>query len=253
MDFAYLGSGSKGNAALIEAGSTTLMLDCGFSVTEAESRLERLGRKPSEIDGIVVTHEHGDHIAGVGRFARRHRTPVWMTAGTWRAARDRDVPDLRIVNCHERFAIGDIDLHPMPVPHDALEPCQYVFSSGRRRLGILTDTGHVTRHILEQLKRCDALVIECNHDVDMLMSGPYPRRLKERVVGHLGHLNNGQARELVSGIDAGRLQHIVAVHVSEVNNTDQLARVALAEGLGRGEEHIEVAGQSGGLDWHKIE
>jgi phosphoribosyl 1,2-cyclic phosphodiesterase len=247
--FAYLGSGSKGNAALVEAGGTTVMLDCGFSLAEVEIRLARLGRTPSDVDAIVVTHEHGDHIGGVARFARRHRTPVWMTPGTWAAARDRDIPVLRLFSCHEPFGLGELELQPMPVPHDAREPCQFVFSDGARRLGILTDTGHVTVHVAQRLAVCDALVIECNHDVDMLLEGPYPQRLKQRVVGQLGHLNNGQARELVAALEPTRLQHVVAVHVSEVNNTPELARGALAAGLGCDAQEIALACQSGGLDW----
>jgi phosphoribosyl 1,2-cyclic phosphodiesterase len=247
--FAYLGSGSKGNAALIEAGSTTLMLDCGFSVTSVESRLARRDRSPADVDGLVVTHEHADHIGGVARFARRHRVPVWMTPGTWAVARDRDIPDLRLFSCHETFSIGDLELEPMPVPHDAREPCQFVFGDGARRLGILTDTGHVTPHISARLRTCDALVVECNHDVDMLLEGPYPMRLKERVRGQLGHLNNGQAGALAAGVDATRLQHVVAVHISEVNNTPGLARTALAEGLGCDEADIGLAAQDEGLDW----
>lgn len=252
MRFAYLGSGSKGNAALVEAGATTVMLDCGFSLIEAEARLARLGRAPSAIAAIVVTHEHADHLGGVARFARRHRVPVWMTPGTWAAARDRDIPELRLFSCHESFALGDLELHPMPVPHDAREPCQFVFGDGALRLGVLTDAGHVTAHIVERLAGCDALVIECNHDVDMLLDGPYPPRLKQRVVGQLGHLNNGQARDLVGRLPAARLQHVVAVHVSEVNNTPVLARGALAEGLGCEPGDIELACQAGGLDWRSL-
>lgn len=249
MRFAYLGSGSKGNAALVEAGGTTVMLDCGFSVAEVEARLARLGRAPGDVDAVVVTHEHSDHIAGVARFARRHRVPVWMTPGTWAATRDRDIPDLRLFSCHQPFELGDLELEPMPVPHDAREPCQFVFSDGASRLGILTDAGHVTAHISARLKTCDALVIECNHDVDMLLDGPYPRHLKERVVGQLGHLNNGQAGDLVAGLESRRLQHVVAVHVSEVNNTPALARGALAAGLGCDPAEIELACQAGGLNW----
>jgi phosphoribosyl 1,2-cyclic phosphodiesterase len=252
LRFAYLGSGSKGNAALVEAGSTTVMLDCGFAVAETESRLARLGRDPADIAAILVTHEHSDHIGGVARFARRHRVPVWMTAGTWAAARDRDIPNLRLFSCHEPFAIGDLELAPMPVPHDAREPCQFVFSDGARRLGILTDTGHVTPHVAGLLAECDALVIECNHDLDMLLSGPYPQSLKRRVAGQLGHLNNDQARDLAAGLRHDRLQHVVAVHVSEVNNTAVLARGALADGLGCAPEDIELACQGGGLGWHRL-
>ncbi len=252
MKFSYLGSGSKGNAALVESGDTLVMLDCGFSVAEAENRLARLSRSPADIDAILVTHEHSDHIGGVARFSRRHDVPVWMTAGTWAAARDKGVPDLRLFNCHQKFEVGELTLRPMPVPHDAREPCQFVFDDGHRRLGILTDTGHITPHIEERLAACDALVIECNHDLDRLMIGPYPRRVKERVAGQLGHLNNHQAAHLVAGVDVARLQHLVAVHISEINNTCELAKAALEEAMGTAAEMVEFADQEAGLEWREL-
>ena len=250
--FAYLGSGSKGNSALVQAGKTCVMVDCGFSVTATEARLARLGMSADSIDALLVTHEHSDHIGGVARLARRYGMPVWMTAGTYAAAPDREIADPRLFSCHESFAIGDLEVEPMPVPHDAREPCQFVFGDGRRRLGILTDIGHVTRHVEDSLSVCDALVIECNHDLEMLMSGPYPRPLKERVAGHLGHLNNEQASALVKGLDTGRLQHLVAVHISEVNNTRELAVNALASASGGVAEDIQFACQDAGLDWREL-
>ncbi len=251
--FSYLGSGSKGNSALVSSGNTCVMIDCGFSVAAAEARLARLGSSADSIDALLVTHEHSDHIGGVARMARRHGIPVWMTPGTFAAASDRDIPGLNLFNCHESFEIGDLQVEPMPVPHDAREPCQFVFSDGNLRLGILTDTGHVTRHITERLSGCDGLVIECNHDLDMLMRGPYPMTVKRRVAGDLGHLNNGQSEALIKGIDTGRLQHVVAVHISETNNTLQLALRALASALGVREREIGAACQDGGLDWRHID
>jgi phosphoribosyl 1,2-cyclic phosphodiesterase len=251
--FSYLGSGSKGNSALVSSGSTCIMIDCGFSVAAAEARLARLGHAADRIDALLVTHEHSDHIGGVARMARRHRIPVWMTPGTFAAAPDQDIPGLNLLNCHESLAVGDLQIEPMPVPHDAREPCQFVFSDGSRRLGILTDTGHVTRHISERLSGCDALVIECNHDLDMLMRGPYPMTVKRRVAGDLGHLNNAQSAGLVESIDTHRLQYLVAVHISETNNTRQLALQALAAALGAGVHDIDAACQNGGLDWRQID
>jgi len=251
--FSYLGSGSKGNSALVSSGGTVVMIDCGFSVTAAEARLDRLGCSAQAIDALLVTHEHSDHIGGVARMARRHGIPVWMTPGTFAAAPDRDIPDVRLFNCHEAFEVGDLQIEPMPVPHDAREPCQFVFGDGDRRLGILTDTGHITRHISERLSGCDGLVIECNHDFDMLMRGPYPMTVKRRVAGDLGHLNNGQSASLIEAVDTGRLQHLVAVHISETNNTRLLALQALASALGVPEREIDAACQDGGLDWRQID
>ncbi|MGB5590667.1 MAG: MBL fold metallo-hydrolase [Gammaproteobacteria bacterium] len=252
LRFSYLGSGSKGNSALVEADGTCLMVDCGFSANETEARLGRLERGPADIDAILVTHEHGDHIGGVARFARRHRIPVWMTPGTLAAARDRDFPDLNLINCHQHFAINGIEVRPMPVPHDAREPCQFCFSDGSRSLGILTDTGHITAHIVQHLGEVDALVIECNHDLDMLMRGPYPAALKQRVRGDLGHLNNNQSAELVANLTASKMQYLIAVHISEVNNTPELARDTLAAAAGISGKEIETVCQQQGLGWRQL-
>ncbi|MGI9265025.1 MAG: MBL fold metallo-hydrolase [Gammaproteobacteria bacterium] len=252
MKFSYLGSGSKGNAALVEAGSTLVMVDCGFSVTQVESRLDRLSRSARDIDAIVVTHEHSDHLGGVARLARRYELPVWMTAGTWAAARDKKIPSLHLFNSHQTFSVGDLTLRPMPVPHDAREPCQFVFDDGQRRLAILTDTGHITPHIVERLEQCDALVIEFNHDYEMLMLGPYPQKVKQRVAGNLGHLNNRQAAEMVGRLDLSKLQHLVAVHISEVNNSVTHAMKALSDELGEDAQRVEFAGQKTGLGWREL-
>lgn len=252
LRFAYLGSGSRGNAALVEAGDTCVMLDCGFGLAETERRLARLGRSPADIAAVLVTHEHSDHVGGVARFARRHDIEVWMTPGTRAAVAHRAPPKVRLFDCHQPFAVGDLELRPMPVPHDAREPCQFVFGDGGRRLGILTDTGHVTAHVRASLAVCDALVLECNHDLEMLNAGPYPAPVKRRVAGDLGHLNNQQAADLVCQLDAARLRHLVAVHISLTNNTRELALGALAAAAGCASADLEAACQEGGLGWREV-
>ncbi|HXG27618.1 MAG TPA: MBL fold metallo-hydrolase, partial [Nevskiales bacterium] len=252
MRFAYLGSGSRGNAALIQAGRTLLLLDCGFSVAETERRLARLGVTPADLAAIVVTHEHADHLGGVARLARKHRLPVWMTRGTHAAWLERDVPMPEFCCAHTAFALGDIELAPYPVPHDAREPCQFVFSDGQRRIGVLSDAGHITPHIRASLSGCDALLLECNHDPAMLADGPYPERLKARVGGPLGHLSNAQAAALLGEIDVSRLQHLVATHISETNNRPGLVRAALAAALNCDPGWIAVAEQEQGLDWREV-
>jgi phosphoribosyl 1,2-cyclic phosphodiesterase len=228
MRFASLGSGSRGNATLIESGGTRLLLDCGFPAREAERRLGDLGVDPQTLDAILVTHEHGDHVRGVGVMARRHELPVWMTPGTFRKAACGDIVDLMAFGAHEgELQIGDFTVRPFAVPHDAGEPVQFVFEAGGCRLGILTDTGSITPHVVESLGCCDALVLECNHDSGMLASGPYPRALQARVGGALGHLSNRQAAWLVGHLDTPRLRHLVAAHLSEKNNRPELARSAL--------------------------
>ena len=253
MRFAWLGSGSRGNAGLIEAGQTRLLLDCGFTAKETERRLARLGLEPADLAGVLVTHEHRDHIAGVSVLARRHRLPVWMTPGTHRQAGDLgELPGLALFNCHEPFAVGDLQVEPFPVPHDAREPSQFVFSDGARRLGVLTDAGRSTPHVEAVLAGCDGLLLECNHDADMLADGPYPPTLKARVGGGHGHLSNAQAAELLGRLDTARLQHIAALHLSEENNRPGLAREALGAALGCGPDWVATAGQAEGLDWRQL-
>lgn len=252
MRFASLGSGSRGNATLVEQGDTLLMVDCGFSCVEVERRLQRLGRTADQLTAILVTHEHADHLGGVARLARRHQLPVWMTAGTAAMHRDGDLPQQCRFNGHESFAIGELEIHPFPVPHDAREPCQFVFSDGAWRLGILTDAGCVTEHMVRSLDGCDALLLECNHDPRMLANGPYSPRLKARVGGPLGHLSNQQAAELLRRLDSRRLQHLVAAHLSDKNNTPELARQALRAVTGGGNDGLVIADQAEGFGWREL-
>ena len=229
MRFASLGSGSKGNGMLVEQGSTCVLIDCGFSLRSVEQRLARLGKSLDDLSAVIVTHEHSDHIRGVSVLARRTRLPVYMTPGTAGHYHDKDrddeIPGLCYFNSHQTFAIDELEIQPFPVPHDAREPSQLVFSDGRHKLGLLTDTGHITRHIESMLDGCDALMLECNYDTAMLQAGPYPESLKRRVGGEQGHLSNDQAASLLAGLDCSRLQHIVAAHVSEKNNTREHARL----------------------------
>ena len=202
--FASLGSGSKGNATLIEVGKTRILMDCGFSVKETEKRLLRLGCDVSSLTAVVVTHEHGDHINGVGRLSRKHKLPVWLTHGTCLAAKDSDFVKTCFIEPDTAFEIGDIHLQPFRVPHDAREPCQFIFSDGGFRLGVLSDLGHATPHVLRNLVSLDALMLECNYDYDMLMQGSYPYSLKQRVSGGLGHLDNLQSEAILKKIDLSK-------------------------------------------------
>jgi phosphoribosyl 1,2-cyclic phosphodiesterase len=254
MRFALLGSGSRGNATLVVKGKTALLIDCGFSARELEARLNRLGMSAVDLNGIVVTHEHNDHIGGVGAVARKHKLPVWLSHGSYSAGQRRlgELPERHELNCHEVFEIGDMQLAPFPVPHDAREPCQFVVGDGDRRLGVLTDAGRSTQHIETCLDGCDALILECNHDRQMLAEGPYPPALQARVGGGLGHLSNEQSASLLGRLDTGKLQHLVAAHISEKNNRPELAVDALSGTLGCEPEWIAVAEQDHGLEWREI-
>lgn len=256
MRFASLGSGSAGNALIVEVGRTRLMLDCGFGIRETQSRLARLNLAPADIHGIVITHEHDDHAGGAFKFAARHDIPVWLTYGTLKmSARyfpSQHALQLHVIDSHTAFSVQDVVVQPYPVPHDAREPVQFVFSDGSRTLGVLTDVGRSTPHIEERLSGCHALVLECNHDADMLQKGPYSWPLKKRVGGELGHLENKDAANLLSSLDNSKLQHIVAAHLSAKNNTPQLARTALSQALACDPDWVGIADQAEGFDWRLI-
>ncbi|HHM06280.1 MAG TPA: MBL fold metallo-hydrolase [Gammaproteobacteria bacterium] len=252
MRFAVLGSGSRGNGLVIEAGGTCLLVDCGFSVQELGRRLAQVGRCLGDLSAVLVTHEHGDHVQGVAALARQRGLPVWLTAGTARHKGLADVPDRRLFHCHQDFAIGDLQIQPFPVPHDAAEPGQCVFGDGRVRLGLLTDCGSVTPHVEQCLDGVDALVLECNYEPVLLEGGDYPPALKRRVGGSYGHLSNAQAAALLGRIDTSCLQHVLAAHLSEKNNTPGLARAALADALGAMPGDVAVATQDQVLPWREI-
>ncbi len=254
MRFASLGSGSRGNATLVQHAETTLLIDCGFSRKQLELRLQRLGVRLTDLDAVLVTHEHGDHVGGVLAVARAAGVPVWTTNGTARAARLDQLPSsqLRLFSAQKPFQIKALEIQPFAVPHDAREPSQFVFSDGAQRLGLLTDVGEITPHIVAMLQGCDALLLEANYDEVMLENGPYPAMLKRRVGGRLGHLSNHQAAGLLQQMDCGRLQHLVAMHLSEKNNQPQLAQGALAAVLNCPPHELDYADQTLGFDWRVL-
>ena len=252
--FASLGSGSDGNALVVQVGKTCVLMDCGFNLGESVARLARLGLSPEALSGIVVTHEHGDHIAGVARLARKYSLPLWLTHGTLRAQSKLLGESISIteIDPHNSFSIGEVLVQPYLVPHDAAEPVQFVFGEGTKRLGVLTDAGSSTPYIERILSGCAALVLECNHDAEMLANGSYPFSLKNRVGGRLGHLNNDAAAALLAKLDNTQLQHIVAAHLSRKNNTPELAVQALSKALNCGAGWIGVATQNDGFSWREI-
>lgn len=254
MRFASLGSGSEGNALLVCVGETQVLLDCGFSLKDSIARMACLGIMPEQLSGILVTHEHGDHIGGVARLARNFDLPVWLTHGTLRSQPKAfaGISALHEIDPHGVFSIRDIEIFPYPVPHDAAEPVQFVFGDGARRLGVLTDVGCSTPHIEAMLSGCDALVLESNHDAGMLMNGDYPYSLKQRVGGRFGHLSNQESAAILVNLNTDRLQHLVAAHLSSRNNTPELAIEALSAALGCEKSWVGVATQETGFDWREI-
>jgi phosphoribosyl 1,2-cyclic phosphodiesterase len=252
LRFASLGSGSKGNGTLIECGKTRVLVDCGFSLAETERRLQRLGCAPDSLSAVLITHEHGDHANGVGRLSRRHKIPVWLTVGTHNMVRDNKFSSQHFINVNSAFEIADLHITPYPVPHDAREPCQFVFSDGAQRLGLLTDAGSITPHIVDLLQKLDGLLLECNYDARMLATGPYPPKLKTRVGGKYGHMDNHQARDLLQRIELSGLQHLLGMHLSEKNNLPEHAQQALSDGLGCESHWVTLATQEGGFDWREL-
>jgi len=255
MRFCSLGSGSSGNALVIESHSgstvTRVLVDCGFSQRELDGRLARAGLAPEDLDAVFVTHEHGDHVGCAMTLSRRHRLPLWMSRGTWRALGERVLPGdlLNLARDGESIAVGDLELLPFTVPHDALEPLQLCCRDGRSRLGVLTDTGMPTAHLLAQLQDCDALVLECNHDREMLARSRYPASLKARIGGTQGHLANDTAAAILAQCRHDRLRHVVAAHLSAENNLPALAAAALAAACGSQTTDIVVATAEAGVGW----
>ncbi len=252
MRFASIGSGSRGNATVINHKQTTVLVDCGFSAREVEKRIQQLKIEPSELAAILVTHEHADHISGVRVLARKYNLPVYATAGTAGSLSADMAALIQPISCHESFDVGELHVTPFPVPHDAREPSQFVFDDGQRRLGLLTDVGSITPLIEETLSGCDALMLEANHDLDMLQKGVYPEHLKQRVGGRLGHLNNVQSASLLKKIDTSRLQHLVAMHISEKNNAVDIVTPLLAEAMNCEQDWITIAEQEHGFDWREL-
>ena len=255
LRFASLGSGSSGNALVAEADGTLVLVDCGLNLRDTERRLARLGVEPSSIRAILVTHEHGDHAGRVFDFAAAHGVAVYLTYGSLVAleAEGKVIEGVRlsILTSREPLAIGGLEVRPFTVPHDAREPVQFVLSDGAARLGVLTDIGIGTPHVVEMLSGLDALVLECNYDRDMLWNGGYPRWLKERIAGPFGHLDNEESARLLGALERSRLKHVVAAHLSKQNNKPELARRALAGALGCEESWVSLASQDDGFDWRE--
>ena len=202
---------------------------------------------------VLVTHEHSDHLGGAFTCARRFNWSLMMTHGTLAASREnRGEALITLIDSHGSFSIGDISVQAFPVPHDAREPVQFVLTDGAARLGVLTDAGHVTSHMVDMLAGCDALVLECNHDEALLKEGSYAPALKRRIGGPWGHLDNAAAAFLLSSVKSSNLRHIVAAHLSEENNSPALARAALAAVLGCEDDWIGIATQNEGFAWREL-
>jgi phosphoribosyl 1,2-cyclic phosphodiesterase len=233
-----------------------VLIDCGLNLRDTEKRLARVGLAPADLAGILITHEHGDHSGCAFDFAAAHRVTIHLTYGTLLALEnDGKVLDgvkKVVLQAKDPFCIGDMEVAPFTVPHDAREPVQFVLSDGDARLGVLTDIGVSTPHVERTLSGLDALVLECNYDHDMLWAGPYPKWLKERIAGPFGHLDNRESERLLGALDRSKLKHVIGAHLSQHNNTPALARASLARALGCDESWVGLATQDDGFDWRSL-
>lgn len=250
LRFCSLASGSRGNALLVEHDKTLILVDCGLPLGKLNERLALSGRCVDDIDAVLVTHEHGDHCRGIGPLRRRRPLRLLTTPGTAKTIDSGD--DFEPINPARELAIGSIRVLPYPVPHDAREPCQFVFSAGGRRLGLLTDTGHATPVIRRSLEFCDALAIEFNHDRAMLENGSYPASVKARVGSRFGHLDNDQAAGLLAELLHPGLKAVVGLHLSERNNAPERVRAAAARALGESSVELRLAAQDEPTGWIEI-
>ena len=252
--FKSLGSGSSGNATVVQARCDTrlthLLIDCGLGIRQLDARLGQAGMLAEQIDAIFITHEHADHIGCARQLALRERIPIWMSRGTYSAIGEPDFEGLlRIAADCMDVAIGALQVRPFTVPHDAREPLQLTCGDGAVRLGVLTDLGHASSHVLDQLAGCDSLMLECNHDPALLAASSYPPFLKRRVGGAWGHLANEDAAAIAQALLPRGLKQVVAAHLSEQNNRAEIVRRVLSTALAWDEAAIQVADGPNGSGW----
>ncbi len=255
MRFCVLGSGSSGNSMVIESGEERILVDAGFSCREIERRLEKVGIAANRFSAVVLTHEHGDHSRGAPRFSRRHGVPIHATRGTLSALRlPLHCPAPQTIESGRRYEVGSFSIEPFEVPHDAREPVGLVLESAGCRLGIAADLGRRSSGAWNSLRGLDALVLETNHDIEMLQSGPYPWPLKKRIAGDKGHLSNRDAADGLRELVSERLQWVVLYHLSRTNNMPLLAheKVARVLSLGSGRTEICVSEQSRPTPWLRV-
>ena len=253
MRFKSLGSGSTGNATLVQSsavGGCTLLIDCGFGLKHLLSKMEKSGLSADKLDAIFITHEHGDHIGCVQALSTKYGIPVWMSAGTANAIGfDNTSSLLNVAIDGQPIDIRDLQITPFTVPHDAREPLQLTCTDGNLKLGVLTDLGHASEHVLKHLNACNALLLECNHDTELLSASSYPLFLKQRVAGSYGHLSNSQAAKVAQTVQHSGLRHVVAAHLSQQNNQPECVANALAKALSRSAKDILIASADEGCPW----
>jgi len=240
-----LASGSRGNAIFVSSGSTSILIDAGLSGIEIERRLKSKGLSPKDLDAILVSHEHTDHIQSAGVLSRRFDLPVYINSKTQGAAFPQigKVRDFKNFACGSTFWINDLEIHPFSISHDAEDPVGFTVNQNGTTIGIATDLGIATAMVKEHLKGCGLLILEANHDEDMLINGPYPWSVKQRIKSRTGHLSNAASKNLLNEIQHDRLKHVILAHLSETNNTPQKALSEVGQALTRINVQLDVAFQ----------
>lgn len=247
-----LASGSKGNSIFVSTPDTAVLVDAGLSGIEIQRRMATLGRTPDDLKAIIITHEHTDHVKGAGVLSRRFNIPVYVTADTFNACKGLGkIDQINFFECGAAFDIGSLAVNPFSISHDARDPAGFTLKHQGKKIGIATDLGVVTNLVRTHLSNANALYIEANHDPDMLMAGPYPWHLKQRIQSRTGHLSNQDARDLVAQICHKDLDHVVLAHLSEENNCPEKAATEMSKNLDPLSTALYVAGpeQPGEMIW----
>ena len=239
-----LASGSKGNATYVSDGNTSILVDAGLSGIELQRRLESRNLSPESLDAILITHEHTDHIRGAGILSRRFKLPVYINRKTEAASPGLGrLHAIKSFQCGSTFKIGYLTIHPFSISHDAEDPAGFTIGRNGTSMAIATDLGIATSMVKEHLKHCSLLVLEANHDPQMLETGPYPWPLKQRIQSRVGHLSNSDSQKLLHDLQHEKLQHVILAHLSEINNTPQKAFEEVARAITRCDAQLTVADQ----------
>jgi phosphoribosyl 1,2-cyclic phosphodiesterase len=239
MKLTPLASGSSGNSFLVQGAAGSFLVDAGLSAKRIGERLSRVGVDPASLNGILVSHGHSDHVKGVGALSRKYKLPIWMNRETWNLVKDSmgKIYKLEIFETGRVFEFAGFRIHPFSVPHDCVDPVGFRICQGTARLGIATDLGTATGLVTNLLTDLQVIVIESNHDPQMLLDGPYPWELKQRVRGRLGHLSNPDTARLLQRVFSDQLQAVVLAHMSETNNRAELALKCARTSLGEFLDH----------------
>ncbi len=243
MRLFVLASGSGGNAAVVQTGESCVLVDCGISYRQLRSRMRSLGIEPEQLGAVLLTHEHDDHVKGLEVFLRHHPVPVMATAGTVGAMASPPA-EVETLRAGREVRLGDLKVVPVPTSHDAREPVGFVVEARGCRVGVVTDSGVLTELLVERLSGCHALLLECNHDRDLLRYGPYPWPLKQRIASRTGHLSNEQACTAVERLAHSGLEVVVGMHLSQTNNRPEMVVRELERILAGGGVGVAVAAQN---------